>query len=42
MILMKICFSIFSRFNAVFPAARDSNFQSEGEDIPTSKQHHAL
>ena len=38
---MKIYFSIFSRFNAIFPAARDPNFQAEEEDISfsTFKQH---
>jgi len=39
MILVKIYFSIFSRFNAIFPAARDPNFQAEEEDISTFKQH---
>jgi len=33
MILVKIYFSIFSQFNAIFPAARNSNFQAEEEDI---------
>jgi len=35
MILIKIYFSIFSRFNAIFPAARDHNFQAEEEGIST-------
>jgi len=39
MILVKIHFSIFSRFIAIFPAARDPNFQAEEEDISTFKQH---
>jgi len=39
MILVKIYFSIFSRFNAIFPAAQDFNFQAEEEDISTFKQH---
>jgi len=38
-ILVKIYFSIFTRFNAIFRAARDSNFQAEEEDISTFKQH---
>jgi len=33
MILMKMYFSIFSRFNAIFPDARDPNFQADEEDI---------
>ena len=42
MILVKIYFSIFSQFNAMLPAARDSKFQAEEqEDISTFK-HHAL
>ena len=36
---MKIYFSLFSRFNAIFPAARDSNFDAEEEDISIFKQH---
>jgi len=39
MILVKIYFFIFSRFNAIFPAARDPNLQTEEEDISTSEQH---
>ena len=39
MILVKIYFSIFFRFNAMFYAARDPNFQAEEEDISTFKQH---
>jgi len=39
MILVKIYYFIFSRFNAIFPAARDPNFQAEKEDILTFKQH---
>ena len=39
MILVKIYFSIFSRFNAIFLAARDFNFQAEEKDISTFKQH---
>jgi len=39
MILVKSYFSIFSRFNAVFPAARDPNFQAEEKDISIFKQH---
>jgi len=38
MILVKIYFSIFSRFNAIFRAARDPNFQAREEDISTFKQ----
>jgi len=38
MILVKIHFSILSRFNAIFPAARDPNFQAEEEDISTFMQ----
>jgi len=37
--LVKIYFSIFSRFNATFPVARDPNFQAEEENISTFKQH---
>jgi len=33
MILVKIYFSIFSLFNAIFPAAWDPKFQAEEEDI---------
>jgi len=36
MILVKIYFSIFSRFNAIFPAARDPNIQAVEEDNRTS------
>jgi len=39
LILVKIYFSIFSRFNAIFPVVRDPNFQGEEEDISTFKQH---
>jgi len=39
MILVKIYFSIFSRFNAIFPTARDPKFQAEEEYISTFKQH---
>jgi len=39
MILVKIYFSIFSLFNAIFPAARDHNFQAEEDDISIFKQH---
>jgi len=39
MILVKIYFSIFSRFNVIFPAARDPISQDEEEDISTFKQH---
>jgi len=39
MMLVKIYFSIFSWFNAIFTAARDPNFQAEEEDISTFKQH---
>jgi len=42
MIMVKVYFSIFSRFNAIFPAARDPNFQAEEEDISNFKQHDAL
>jgi len=38
MILVKIYFSIFSRFNAIFPAARDPNFQAVEEDISINIQ----
>ena len=40
MILVKIYFSIFSRFNAIFPVARDPNFQAEEEDISISNNMH--
>jgi len=33
MMLVKIYFSIFSRFNAIFPTARYSNCQAEEKDI---------
>jgi len=39
MILVKIYISIFSRFNAIFLAARDPKFQAEEEGISTFKQH---
>jgi len=39
MILVKIYFSVFSWFNAIFPVARDLNFQAEEEGISTFKQH---
>ena len=39
MILVKIYFSIFSRFRVIFPVARDPNFQAEEEDISTFMQH---
>jgi len=39
MIVVKIYFSIFSRFNAIFPAARDPNLQAEEDDVSTFKQH---
>jgi len=42
MIMVKVYFSIFSQFNAIFPAARDPNFQAEEEDISNFKQHDAL
>jgi len=38
MILVKIYLSIFSLFNAIFPSARDPNFQAEEEDISTFKK----
>ena len=41
MLLVKIYFCIFSRFNAIFPAARDPNFQAEEEDISTRDDHGA-
>jgi len=32
-------FYIFSWINAIFPVARDPNFQAEEEEISTFKQH---
>ena len=37
MILVKIYFSIFSRFNAIFPAVRDPNVQAVEEHNRTSQ-----
>jgi len=37
MILVNIYFSMFSRFSAIFPAARNPNFQAGVEDNRTSQ-----
>jgi len=39
MVLVQIYFSILSRFSAIFPTARDPNYQAEEENISTFKQH---
>jgi len=38
MICVKFCYSILSRFSAIFPAARDPYFQAEEQGISTFKQ----